>query len=145
MRTAPTARARCWSRWSPATGHRKAAYFQGDAAFANPKTYEFFEAEGAGYTIGLPANRVLQDRIGYLLKRPVGNLSRAAGRVVAFYNQRGTCEQHVNEGKRDQMNAAVVPHLCRQCSASSAPHIGLQARQFHAGRWQCPRRRTCGR
>src|SRR5215469_6768053 len=29
-------------------------------------------AEGIGYTIRLPANRVLQERIGYLLKCPVG-------------------------------------------------------------------------
>jgi hypothetical protein len=34
--------------------------------------YEFLEGESIGYTIRLPANRVLQDRIGYLLKRPVG-------------------------------------------------------------------------
>jgi hypothetical protein len=42
------------------------------AAFANPEIYEFLEAEGIGYTIRLPANRLLQDKIGYLLKRPVG-------------------------------------------------------------------------
>jgi len=36
-------------------------YFRGDA-----------EGEGIGYAIRLPANRVLQERIGYLLKRPVG-------------------------------------------------------------------------
>jgi len=87
----------------------------------------------------------LQDKIGYLLKRPVGrpphevrrfyasfgyqeqswkeprrfvakvewhpgelyprvgsvatNLARPAKRVVAFYNQRGTCEQYIKEGK----------------------------------------------
>ena len=110
-----------------------------------PGIYEFCEAEGIGYTIRLPANRVLQDRIGYLLKRPVGrpphevrrsfasfsyqaqswnksrrvvtkvewhpgelyprvgfivtNLARPAARVVAFYNQRGTCEQFIKEGK----------------------------------------------
>jgi hypothetical protein len=40
-------------------------FFRGDAAFANPETYEFLEAEGIGYAIRLPANRVLQDRIGY--------------------------------------------------------------------------------
>src|SRR6202162_3697974 len=33
-------------------------YFRGDAAFANPEMYEFLEAEGAGYTIRLPANNV---------------------------------------------------------------------------------------
>src|SRR4051812_5161702 len=48
------------------------AYFRGDAAFGNPEMYEYLEAEGIGYAIRLPANRILQDRIGYLLKRPVG-------------------------------------------------------------------------
>jgi hypothetical protein len=47
-------------------------YFRGAAAFANPEIYEFLEAEGMGYAIRLPANRVLQDKIGYLLERPVG-------------------------------------------------------------------------
>jgi hypothetical protein len=107
--------------------------------------YEFLEAEGIGYTIRLPANSILQRRIGYLLKRPVGrpplevrryyasfryqaqswskprrvvakvewhlgelyprvgyivtNLARPAERVVAFYNQRGTAEQWIREGK----------------------------------------------
>jgi hypothetical protein len=123
----------------------KRLYLRGDVAFANPEMYEFLEAEGIGYTIRLPANNVLQGRIGYLLKRPVGrpprevrryfasfsyqaqswqksrrvvakvewhpnelyprvgfivtNLARTAERVVAFYNQRGTCEQHIKEGK----------------------------------------------
>jgi len=45
-------------------------YFRADAAFANPEVYEFLEAEDYKYTIRLPANRVLQDRIGYMLKRP---------------------------------------------------------------------------
>src|SRR3954465_8548261 len=48
----------------------KHLYFRGDAAFANPEVYEFLEAEGASYAIRLPANQVLQDKIGYLLKRP---------------------------------------------------------------------------
>jgi hypothetical protein len=53
-------------------GRVKRLYFRGDAAFAIPKIYEFLEAEGMGYAIRLPANRVLQDKIGHLLKRPVG-------------------------------------------------------------------------
>jgi len=123
----------------------KRLYFRGDAAFANPEMYEFLEAEGIGYTIRLPADTVLQNRIGYLLKRPVGrpphearryfasfsyqaqswvkprrvvakvewhpnelypcvgfivtNLARPAEGVVAFYNQRGTAEQWIKEGK----------------------------------------------
>jgi hypothetical protein len=45
-------------------------YFRADPGFANPEVYEFLEAERIKYAIRLPANRVLQDRIGYLLKRP---------------------------------------------------------------------------
>ena len=47
-------------------------YFRGDAAFAKPELYELLEAEGMGYAIRLPANAVLQERIGHLLTRPVG-------------------------------------------------------------------------
>lgn len=45
---------------------------RGDAAFGDPEMYEYLETEGIGYPSRLPANRVLQDRIGYLLKRPIG-------------------------------------------------------------------------
>jgi Transposase DDE domain group 1 len=47
-------------------------YFRADAAFAKPEIYELLEAEGIRYAIRLPANQVLQRRIGYLLTRPVG-------------------------------------------------------------------------
>ena len=50
----------------------KLSRIRADAAFAMPEVYEFLEAERIKYAIRLPANRVLQDRIGYLLKRPVG-------------------------------------------------------------------------
>ena len=53
-------------------GKFKRPYFRADAAFANPEVYEFLEAENFRYAIRLPANSVLQERIGYLLKRPVG-------------------------------------------------------------------------
>jgi Transposase DDE domain group 1 len=49
-----------------------ALYFRADAAFAKPEVYELLEAEDIRYAIRLPANKVLQERIGYLLKRPVG-------------------------------------------------------------------------
>ena len=45
-------------------------YFRGDAAFANPDIYECLEVEGMGYPILLPHDRVLQEKIGYLFKRP---------------------------------------------------------------------------
>ena len=47
-------------------------WFRGDAAFAKPELYGLLEGEGIGYAIRLPANRVLQERIGHLLTRPVG-------------------------------------------------------------------------
>ncbi len=34
-------------------------------------------------------------RVGFI----VANLSRPAERVIAFYNQRGTAEQHISEGE----------------------------------------------
>ena len=47
-------------------------YFRGDAAFASPEIYDYLEAEGMLYAIRLPANKVLQESIVHLLKRPVG-------------------------------------------------------------------------
>src|SRR5438128_11736867 len=63
----------------------KRLYFRGDAAVANPEMYEFLEAEGIGYTIRLPANRILQDRIGYLLRRPVGRPPHEVRRYYASF------------------------------------------------------------
>src|SRR5690349_8391913 len=61
-------------------------YFRTDAAFAMPEVYEFLEAERIQYAIRLPANRVLQDRIGYLLKRPVGRPAYHVRRCHASFS-----------------------------------------------------------
>jgi len=61
-------------------------YFRADAGFANPDVYEFLEAEGIKYAIRLPANRVLQERIGHLLKRPVGRPSNDVRRSHASFS-----------------------------------------------------------
>jgi len=66
-------------------GSVKRLYFRGDAAFANPEMYEFLEGENISYTIRLPANNVLQGRIGYLLKRPVGRPPHEVRRHYASY------------------------------------------------------------
>jgi hypothetical protein len=156
-------------------GTVKRLYFRGDAAFANPGIYEFLEAEGIGYTIRLPANRVLQDRVGHLLKRPVGrpphevrryfasfsyeaqswkkprrvvakvewhpgelyprvgfiltNLSRPAERVVAFYNQRGTAEQWIKEGK----GAIKWTRLSCRTFAANAVRLQLHVLAYNLG------------
>src|SRR5690348_707053 len=153
----------------------KHLYFRGDAAFANPEVYEFLEAEGASYTIRLPANQVLQDKIGHLLKRPVGrpphevrryyasfryqaqswnrsrhvvakvewhpgelyprvgfivtNLARSAERVVTFYNQRGTAEQWIKEGK----GAIKWTRLSCRTLAANAVRLQLHGLAYNLG------------
>src|SRR5438094_9321393 len=137
--------------------------------------YEFLEAEGIGYTIRLPANTVLQNRIGHLLKRPVGrpphevrryfasfgyqaqswkksrrvvakvewhlgelyprvgfivtNLARPAKRVAAFYNQRGTAEQWIKEGK----GAIKWTRLSCRSFAANAVRLQLHALAYNLG------------
>jgi Transposase DDE domain group 1 len=153
----------------------KRLYFRGDAAFGNPEMYEFLEAEGIGYTIRLPANTVLQNRIGHLLKRPIGrpphevrrfyasfsyqaqswkkprrvvakvewhagelyprvgfivtNLARPAERVVAFYNQRGTAEQWIKEGK----GAIKWTRLSCRTFAANAVRLQLHVLAYNLG------------
>ena len=156
-------------------GTVKRRYFRGDAAFANPEIYEFLEADGYGYAIRLPTNPVLQGKIGYLLKRPVGRppdevrryyasfhyqagswkkprrvvakvewhpgelyprvgfivstLARSAEGVVAFYNQRGTCEQYIKEGK----NAIKWTRLSCRTFAANAVRLQLHALAYNLG------------
>jgi hypothetical protein len=153
----------------------KRLYFRGDAAFANPEIYEFLEAEGIGYTIRLQANAVLQNRIGHLLKRPIGrpphevrrfyasfscqaqswkkprrvvvnvewhpgepyprvgfivtNLARPAERTVAFYNQRGTAEQWIKEGK----GAIKWTRLLCRTFAANAVRLQLHVLAYNLG------------
>ncbi len=61
-------------------------FFRADAAFANPEVYEFLEAEGYKYTIRLPANQVLQQRVAHLLKRPVGRPPNEVRRYYASFS-----------------------------------------------------------
>ena len=63
-------------------------YFRANAAFAMPEVYEFLEAERIKYAIRLPANQVLQSRIGYLLKRPVGRPPNEVRRFHAKFSYR---------------------------------------------------------
>ncbi|MPZ59657.1 MAG: IS1380 family transposase [Rhizobiales bacterium] len=61
-------------------------YFRADAAFAMPEVYDFLEAEGFGYAIRLPANRVLQESIAHLLRRPVGRPPNDVRRYYASFS-----------------------------------------------------------
>ena len=61
-------------------------YFRGDAAFASPDIYEYLEAEGILYAIRLPANKVLQESIAHLLRRPVGRPPKYVQRFYASFS-----------------------------------------------------------
>ena len=148
-------------------------YFRGDAAFASPDLYNYLEAEGMHYAIRIKANKVLQESIPHLLRRPVGrppnhvlrfhanfsyqagtwdkprrvvakvewhpgelyprvgfivtNLSRPAERVVAFYNQRGTAEQWIKEGK----NAVKWTRLSCQKFRNNEVRLQLHALAYN--------------
>ena len=149
-------------------GYREASVFSRRCGFCQSRDLRVPRSRGAAYTIRLPANRVLQDRIGYLLRRPVGrpphevrrgfasfsyqaqswnkprrvvarvewhpgelyprvgfivtNLTRPAEHIVAFYNQRGTCEQWIKEGK------GAIKWARRSCRSFAANAVRLQLR-----------------
>ena len=91
-------------------------YFRADAGFANPDVYERLEGERIKYAIRLPANRVLQERIGYLLNRPVG---RPSERCPALLR-----ELHLSGRKLDE----AAP---RRRQGRMAPGRTLPARRLH--------------
>ena len=76
----------------------------------------------------------LYPRVGFI----VTNLSRPAERVVAFYNQRGTAEQWIKEGKtaikwtRPSGAVSVNPMCCRLQHSSNRARIDV-VRGRHLG------------
>jgi len=67
----------------------------------------------------------LVPRVGFI----VTNLSRPAERVVAFYNQRGTCEQWIKEGK----GAIKWTRLSCRTFAANAVRLQLHALAYNLG------------
>ena len=67
----------------------------------------------------------LYPRVGFI----VTNLSRPAERVVAFYNQRGTAEQYIKEGK----NAVRWTRLSCRRFAHNAVRLQLHALAYNLG------------
>ena len=114
-------------------------YFRGDAAFANPEIYELLEAEGYKYTIRLPANSVLQERIGWLLKRPVGRPPHEVRRYYASFSyQAGSWNKpRLHETKappqvKPQSGQIGIGHGQPQPRTTLGPKLGGQ--RFDQGR-----------
>jgi hypothetical protein len=84
---------------------RQAALFSRRRGLANPEIYEFIEAEGIVYTIRLPANSVVQDRIGYLLEAP-GRATAARGALLLRQLQLSGAELEEAETCRGQGRVA---------------------------------------
>jgi hypothetical protein len=84
----------------------------------------------------------LYPRVGFVLT----NLARSAESVVAFYNQRGTAEQWIKEGK----GAIKWTRMSCRTFAANAVRLQLHALAYNlgatsCGRWRCLRRRSSGR
>jgi Transposase DDE domain group 1 len=92
-------------------------YFRADAGFANPDVYGYLEAERIKYAIRLPANRVLQERIGYLLKRPVGRPSLDVRRSRTSPIRREAGRSPAASSPRSN----GIRASCIRASASSSP------------------------
>jgi hypothetical protein len=85
--------------------HRmKRRYSRGDAAYANSGIYEFLEAEDYKYTIRLPTNAVLQQRIGWRLLRPIGRPPNQVRRYYASFSYQAASW---NKGRRVVAKVAV--------------------------------------
>jgi hypothetical protein len=79
-------------------------YFRADAGFANPEVYEYLEPERIKYAIRLPANRTLQERIGYLLSRPIGRPPNEVRRSYAnFSYQAGSWNEGAPSRRQGRM------------------------------------------
>jgi hypothetical protein len=108
--------------------YRKAAAriaFRGDAAFAQPNIYEFLEAEGIEYAIRLPANQILQARIGHLLKRPVGRPAHYVQRIYKSFRYQAA-SWRVLVGLSPRWNG--TSGNCSRASGSSSRTCGSNRR-----------------
>ena len=76
----------CSNRSWPVTVSATSAATSAPMPPLRPEVYEFLEAEGHKHTIRLPANRILQERIGNLLKRPAGRPPLTVRRYYASFS-----------------------------------------------------------
>jgi glycine/D-amino acid oxidase-like deaminating enzyme len=99
---------------------------------------EYLEAERIKYAIRLPANQVLQNRIGYLLKRPIGRPPNEVRRCYANFTCRAASwskpRRVIAEPGEDgdttpgELAHARIEALCRRISPALAA-APIKARQ----------------
>src|SRR5262249_49344132 len=91
---------------------------------------------GSNTAIRLPANQILQHRIGYLLKRPVGRPSNEVVRLSRVQAQ-STGGMRPDASENSQINPSTIVRAAR--AAGSQPYLpsGFQGRckiaTLHAG------------
>ena len=99
------------------------------------------EETPAGGCEGRVASGRALPRVGFI----VTNLARPAERIVAFYNHRGTCEQHIKEGK----GAIKWTRLSCRSFAANAVRLQLHALAYNLANFMrtlaMPRPRSRGR
>jgi hypothetical protein len=116
-------------------GNVSRIYFRADAGFANPEVYEYLEAEEIKHAIRLPANSVLQGRIGYLLTRPVGrppnevrcyyaNFTYQAGSWTKSRRVVGFCLNAHHRERGGFSSTLRAPQVRQGCSGKSLTPIG---------------------
>src|SRR5271157_2982788 len=116
--------------------------FRGSAITSDAGLLPYRELDDAVGLTDTAANTLADSRTGKNIRHLLGgllrqsacrlivtNLSRPAERIVAFYNQRGTCEQWIKEGK----GAIKWTRLSCRSFAANAVRLQLHALAYNLG------------
>ena len=116
--------------------------FRGSAITSDAGLLPYRELDDAVGLTDTAANTLADSRTGKNIRHLLGgllrqsacrlivtNLSRPAERIVAFYNQRGTCEQWIKEGK----GAIKWTRLSCRSFAANAVRLQLHALAYNIG------------
>ena len=98
-------------------GWFKLFWFRGDAAFANPETYEYCQEHRITYFIRLPSNAILMRLLELHLNRPVGRPPKSGiqFRIVNLHYQASCQRFEVNQARLKMgVLAYNLLHMIRQ-------------------------------
>ena len=124
--------------WRDTRARSHASIFERTRPLQCPRFYEFLEAERIKYAIRLPANQVLQSRIGDLLTRPVGRPPRHVRRLHADFSYQA--------GTWTSIEKSQLPHrrLCEAKSHASESHRSGEAAIFRGAHYSLSRATPAG-